>query len=433
MVWAATAIVGSAVVSGAMGNKAAGKAADASNSATQASIAEQRRQFDLVRGDTNPARFYGENAMSALAQELGLPAYKAPNSKDNNQTQPRTINQNRSSKSLKVGAKENSGADNYIGIPRGPNGDPKFEMGGSGQTIEGEVLPRFDPATGPLPKFNDTSRLSKFAPDTNLENFNNETQLPSFQDGSRFNFDPSKIAENPNYQFVMDQALKGTNRAMAAQGKLGSGNRLIELAKVAGGIASGEVDKEFGRQYTASGENYGRGIGEFGIKRQGELDKYNINRDVYDTNRTTELAKYDMSSGVFDRNQQTDLAQFGIDENVYNKDYQLNQDSYGRELGEYGVNYQRNQDLYGRGQDRLNRLAALAGAGQTATGQSATAGSNMANAVGNTQMNNAANQGNAAATKYGSINNAVQGGVSNYLAYNQNNRLMDLYGKTAGG
>lgn len=93
--------------------------------------------------------------------------------------------------------------------------------------------------------------------------------------------------------------------------------------------------------------------------------------------------------------------------------------AFGRQAGEYGVNYARGGDIYGRRQDYLNRLSGLTGTGQTATAQSGAAGANMASAIGNIQMANAAQQGSAAANKYGSYNQAIQGGVSNMMLYNQ--------------
>jgi len=98
--------------------------------------------------------------------------------------------------------------------------------------------------------------------------------------------------------------------------------------------------------------------------------------------------------------------------------------NYGRDVGEFGIEYQRAGDVYGRRQDYLNRLAAMAGMGQTATGQSINAGGNMANAIGNIQMANAQAQGGAAGTKYGAINDAVQGGIGNWLTYQQQHEFV---------
>jgi hypothetical protein len=59
----------------------------------------------------------------------------------------------------------------------------------------------------------------------------------------------------------------------------------------------------------------------------------------------------------------------------------------------------------------MDRLYQQAGIGSTGIGTAAAAGSNAANAIGAA----AQNEGNARASAYTGINNAVQGGVSNFL------------------
>lgn len=60
------------VIGGAMGDKSAGKAADAQTQASEAAIAEQRRQFDLTRGDFAPYQATGQAANARLASLLGI-------------------------------------------------------------------------------------------------------------------------------------------------------------------------------------------------------------------------------------------------------------------------------------------------------------------------------------------------------------------------
>lgn len=68
----AGAIVGS-VVGGLASNSASRRSAKATSRAARNSIEEQRRQFDLVRGDTAAYRDVGQNALYQLAQMFGLP------------------------------------------------------------------------------------------------------------------------------------------------------------------------------------------------------------------------------------------------------------------------------------------------------------------------------------------------------------------------
>lgn len=92
----------------------------------------------------------------------------------------------------------------------------------------------------------------------------------------------------------------------------------------------------------------------------------------------------------------------------------------GREAIRYGQQY--GDRIFG---DQFNRLAAIAGAGQTATSQGNSAGQSYAGNVGNALQQNAANlgssyqnQGNTAAGMWGgiggSINNALSGAYSGY-------------------
>lgn len=62
-----------------------------------------------------------------------------------------------------------------------------------------------------------------------------------------------------------------------------------------------------------------------------------------------------------------------------------------------------------------NRLASQAGIGQTAAGSTAAAGAQAAGNIGQAYMANGANQAQAAGNMYAGINNAVQGGMQNYM------------------
>jgi hypothetical protein len=91
---------------------------------------------------------------------------------------------------------------------------------------------------------------------------------------------------------------------------------------------------------------------------------------------------------------------------------------YGQDMGsqEYGAAYNRfNQDQ----SNQYNRLASMAGLGQTANGVNATAGQSYANSAGNNMMTNGANQGNASiaqgnirASQYNNLGSAVNSGMN---------------------
>lgn len=85
---------------------------------------------------------------------------------------------------------------------------------------------------------------------------------------------------------------------------------------------------------------------------------------------------------------------------------------------------------YQRREDRLNRLAALANIGQTATGSSAAAGANMSNNVSNL----IASQGDASAAARMAQGN-IWGNTANSIAslYSRNNRMGPAGGAPTGG
>lgn len=68
--WVAGAVVVGGLASSAMQADAAGDAADAQKDATQQSIAEDRRQFDLTREDYAPYREAGANALQQLVGQM---------------------------------------------------------------------------------------------------------------------------------------------------------------------------------------------------------------------------------------------------------------------------------------------------------------------------------------------------------------------------
>ena len=93
---------------------------------------------------------------------------------------------------------------------------------------------------------------------------------------------------------------------------------------------------------------------------------------------------------------------------------------------EYGTNYAATgyNAEYQRRQDRLNRLQALAGFGQTATGGSATAGANSTNAISGL----ISNQGDASAAGQLAGGN-IWGGAVNQIGAYGNRYLNNNYGR----
>ena len=108
---------------------------------------------------------------------------------------------------------------------------------------------------------------------------------------------------------------------------------------------------------------------------------------------------------------------------------------YGQDLGsqEYGNAFNRYVTRFnantGERNQLYNRLAGVAGTGQTTAGQLASQGANMAGNVGNIMMGSAANTGNAAMAAAGARNSAY-GGAANMLGRIYGPQLARGYGYT---
>jgi len=111
---------------------------------------------------------------------------------------------------------------------------------------------------------------------------------------------------------------------------------------------------------------------------------------------------------------------------------------YGQDLGsqEYSNAFNRYVTGFnankGEREQLYNRLAGVAGTGQTTAGQLASQGANMASSVGNAYMTSAANQGNAGMAASG-IRNSAYGGAANVLGrmYGGYGRGSDPYANAA--
>ena len=94
------------------------------------------------------------------------------------------------------------------------------------------------------------------------------------------------------------------------------------------------------------------------------------------------------------------------------------QNAYNRALTEYNANVARESTGY-------NRLAALAGIGQTATGQISGAAGSLGSNLGNLYYGAGTAAGGAQAAGYMGMANALSGGLSSYLNYTQNQNLLN--------
>jgi hypothetical protein len=65
-----------------------------------------------------------------------------------------------------------------------------------------------------------------------------------------FSFDPTQIANNPDYQFQLQQGLQAVQRSQAASGQLTGGGTLKALTQYSQGLASNEIGQAYNQALT---------------------------------------------------------------------------------------------------------------------------------------------------------------------------------------
>lgn len=380
------AVLGSAAVTAYSSNRASRSAEASSNAATAATTGEQQRQYDQTRADQAPYRQAANMALSRLTgANFNQPAAGSSftvaggnvfqNGTPANVGSPQYIQGFGGATGYRTGASPKTlllnqpYPDKYLPSPRLQM--PQQQIPGQQNSAYGGTI---DDQGPPLPDYQETPMYAAFQ--------NGGQPLPQYSPAPDFKFDPSQIENNPAYKFRFNQGVEAVNRGAAGAGQLNSGNRLLALQEFGQGLASTEYGNEYARQFGANQDAYNRGVSGYGLNYQRNQDLYN--------------------RGV----------------NEYGMGQQRNQDIYGRGVDTYNRKYQQNQDIYGRQQNRLNRYAALANLGQTSLSQTSAAGMNSANQNSAAFQRNALIQGDAANTRYGGLNNAIQGGLSNYMLYN---------------
>lgn len=203
------ALIGSALIGGGVSafasSKAASAQADASKAAAKSqtagldkAVAEQRRQFDLVREDAAPFRAVGTEAAMSLADMMGL-----------------NVNLTREHD------QEISAIDQDIA-------NLEQQMMGSGKNKAKGIKDQ-------------------------IANLNFEKEKLLTDRDLIANRTPYEFEQSPGYQFRMNEGLKGLERFAAAGGSLNSGSTLKAMNRYAQDYASGEYGQEFGRLASLAG------------------------------------------------------------------------------------------------------------------------------------------------------------------------------------
>lgn len=208
----AAAIIGGSLISGIFGKKAGDQQADASNAA----VAEQRRQFDLSRQDFAPYLGIGQNALADISKEFGYPVqdYTSPTP-----TATGVVNQGGSV------------------IPYG------------GQT-RGSVIANF---------------LSRIPTSDPVSSTPSSPVTPSYQ-GTGF-------SASPDYEFRRGEGTRGINNSFAARGGALSGNALRALTEFNSGLASSEYGNWFNRRagLAGVGQTAVGGVGNLGAQSSANI------------------------------------------------------------------------------------------------------------------------------------------------------------------
>lgn len=206
---AGTAIAGG-IGSAAMGASAAGKAADAQSAAAADASALQKYMYDRTRKDQAPWRTAGGNAVSYIAQLLGIPGSAG-------------VGGGGSSKSLKSPNLEDyklksdgQGGWTYVNPNLGDSGyGPQagyYLTGGGGAQYD------YDKYNNALAKYKKDLETNAATPSTPIDLTN-------------------QLRSTPGYQFRFNEGENALNRSLAAKGGLYSGAAGKALQEYGQGIA----------------------------------------------------------------------------------------------------------------------------------------------------------------------------------------------------
>jgi hypothetical protein len=232
MSWVAVAVGGSALVGAAASSYAGNKAAGASKDATQASVAEQRRQFDLTREDTAPYRQVGRGALGKLSQLYGLGSITDP------------------ALAPKVGTRVYKSSDIERLLQQGLSVDDILKLG----------------TYNPGAKVSDTQRLMQrynlsAAQINQLQNgqFSSPAAGPGAPGAGGPAGDMSVFFESPDYRFNLAEGQRAIDNSLVARGGALSGAGIKAGVRYASGMAS----REFGSFYDRLANL--AGIGQTGV------------------------------------------------------------------------------------------------------------------------------------------------------------------------
>lgn len=389
MVWPLVAAVVGSVASAAIGSNAAKKAANASQQATDASLALQREALVQQQANTATTRTTGDAATNALADQLGL----SQASKDQARTQALTqyLQQNPDVAKGFQQAKANGYRGNETTFA-----DEHFEQYGKG---EGRVMPEVKPGApaqdGPArPELVQTPAYQ--APTL--------SQTPAYQaptmerpDSPALDVSLGSYEKAPDYEWQQSEARRGTLAGAAATGSLRSGAAAKALQDRAQQIAYGDYTNW--RNFTT---------GQYNTDRARADQNFNADR-----NALTQNAQFGYNA-LTDQNRFKDSA--AIDASQYGFNALTQQNNQTNQYQQQAFNTDR-AFTADQKQQGVNNLFTLAGNGVSATAGNNAAISSTANNNTNALFSNAATQGNAALATAGQTQGVIGQGVNALSSY----------------
>lgn len=221
----------------------------------------------------------------------------------------------------------------------------------------------------------------------------------------------AEAAAMPGYQFQVEQANKGLQAAQAATGRLG-GAAAQEALRLNQGLASTDYQNAYSNAFNTYGAN-----------RSAAQDALRAQLTQYGTGLNTAQGALANQSGIYGTNQAANQNALASQSGLYNQGLQTAQQAYGNQLQNFNVGNT-------LGTQQWNRLASLAGLGQTANAQLGSAGSTATNQISDllTQGGNA----RASGTIGGANALAQLGQIPGQMAaYNYLNPPSTAYGSSA--
>ena len=237
----AAAIIGSAAISGGAALLAGGAQADAASQAaalqaeaTRESVGEQRRQFNLLRGDLAPYRETGQNALAQYAALYGI-------------------------------GRGGGGGDNALVGGAGGGDPPGYPAYGPDNYF---VDAHARAAAQGIPLLAAHRQIGAEFTAANPPGATDSGGDSGFLSQEEMQAARDRFMETPGYQFRFDEGIRALDRSASATGRLRGGGYTRELTRYGQGVASGEFENYANRLSGLAGMGQGSTVstGTLGVQ-----------------------------------------------------------------------------------------------------------------------------------------------------------------------